>query len=267
MAELDKNKLVPLSETNTIPLDATWVLPGSAAQLAEGYLPDARVFDVAALKAATPLGSRFPSHENIAAQANALGIAKDTPLLVYDRQGLFSAPFIQWSLQSAGHAKIAIVEGGLPFLKQRGVETIDAPAEVTALNGYSPSAPLSKGVIMSEVLEALEADIQIVDARGPARFFGTEPEPRTGLRSGHMPGAINLPLGSLLDESKRIRGDVENLIDAANIDLARPIITTCGSGVTASALRYIFEKFGARDVSVYLGSWSEWGASDAPIEV
>ena len=267
MADLDKSDLIPLSETDTIPLDATWVLPGSKTPLASGYLPGARLFDVAALKAATPLGSRYPNANNIISQANALGITKNTPLLVYDRAGFFSAPFIQWSLLSIGHPDITVVEGGLPFLKSRGIETVEAPHIAPAHNAYTATGPLCRGVIMDEVIAALGTQIQIVDARGPGRFHGTEPEPREGLRSGHMPGAINLPLGSLLDDKKRLRADMEARIANAGIDLSRPIITTCGSGVTACALHYIFEKYKATDVSVYMGSWAEYGASDAPIEV
>ncbi len=267
MADIDKSNLIPLSETHTIPLDATWALPGSDTPLASGYLPGARVFDVATLKAATPLGSRYPDASNIAAQANALGIAKDTPLLIYDRAGFFSAPFIQWSLQSCGHAETDIVEGGLPFLKSRGIETVDTPHSAPVSAGYTPTTPLCRGVIMDELVAAFGTQIQIVDARGPGRFHGAEPEPREGLRSGHMPGAINLPLGNLLAGNKRLHADIEQRIANAGIDLSRPIITTCGSGVTACALRYVFEKLGADNVSVYMGSWAEYGASDAPIEV
>jgi len=267
MAELDTSNLILLSETDVVPLDATWVLPGSDTPLASGYLQGAGVFDVAALKAATPLGSRYPDASTIAAQANALGISKDSPLLIYDRAGFFSAPFIQWSFQSCGHAETQVIEGGLPFLKSRGIETVNTPHSPPASTGYTPTAPLCRGVIMSELVAAFGTQIQIVDARSQGRFHGTEPEPREGLRSGHMPGAINLPLGNLLAANKRLHTDIEQRIESAGIDLSHPIITTCGSGVTACALRYIFEKLGADNVCVYMGSWAEYGASDAPIEI
>lgn len=267
MAGLKTNTLSPVNAANSVVIDATWVLPGSGAHLAEGYLPGTRLFDVAALKTATPLGRRFPSADNIVSQANALGIEKEQPLLIYDRHGLFSAPFVQWCFQSVGHENVELIDGGLPYLISQGHETVATPLTPKPKDNYAVSAPLCKGVVMAEVIKALSTNIQIVDARSAGRFNGTQAEPRAGMRSGHMPGAINLPLGMLLTDEKRIRNDSTNVISRAGIELDKPIITTCGSGVTASALRYIFEKFGATDVSVYLGSWAEWGGSNAPIEV
>lgn len=241
-------------------LDATWSIPGSTPNYQYPIFEGARLFDLGRLKAATPLNARYPDGETLTAMLGELGVEPSDSVEIYDQMGLFSSAFVRWAMMSLGHKRVKLLIS--PFASR---EASDAH-EIGKPKTYAPSESLVKGVIMSEVLQALGTDVQIIDARPVGRFLGVDPEPREGLRSGHIPGAISLPYSSLISEERKLKPDCPAQIAAAGIDLSRPIITTCGSGVTAAGLAYIFEMIGARDVSVYMGSWAEWGASNAPIE-
>lgn len=242
-------------------VDCTWTVPNSEPAFKYCILQNSQFFDLAKLKAATPLGSRYPHAETLATMLGEIGIFDKDDVVFYDRIGLFTGPFMRWALKSIGFENVSLL---IQF----------APDAIWSDNHQTPSPSLSvsinqpqcKGVVMSEVFQAIEADTQIVDARGRGRFEGTAPEPRPGLRSGHIPGSINVPYSEMLDTDRNYPDDLSERVKATGLDLDRPIITTCGSGVTAAALAYILEMEGAKDVSVYLGSWTEWGASDLPIE-
>ncbi|WP_083898903.1 sulfurtransferase [Robiginitomaculum antarcticum] len=262
------HRMMLMMAYNEVFIDATWELPGTEDNLPVKYLAGAIFFDLGKIKTLTPLGAAFPPADHVAKMADAMGISNDDHLILYDRNGLFSAPRVWWTFKSVGHKKVEIINGGLPAIIAGGYSPSisDKLRTPTPSKGYIPSPPLVKGVTIEEVLIAIENGTQIVDARSHGRFSGTEPEPRKGLRSGHIPGSINLPLGNLLNDKKCITDETKHKIAKAGIDLSKPIITTCGSGVTAAGLAFIFDVFGAKDVSVYSGSWAQYGASSHPIE-
>jgi thiosulfate/3-mercaptopyruvate sulfurtransferase len=250
-----------------IPVDGTWSMPGDEASLAAGYLPRARVFDLDAV--ATPhanLKHMLPSADGFAAAVGAMGVSADDHIICYDRHGVFSAPRLWWTFKMFGHAKVSVLDGGLPAWVAAGYDITSAAPTGFTPSHYAASAPRAKAASKADILAALGTDIQIIDARPPGRFTAASPEPRADLRGGHMPGAFNVPFGSLRTAASQFK-DADALIDAfAAIDPERPIITTCGSGITAAGLAFVLELIGASDVSLYDGSWAEWGAdADVPI--
>lgn len=249
-------------------VDGTWSIHGTTGVL-NGIIPTAQYFDLGILKDATGLGAPYPSVFKMEEMSSNLGIETEDHIVVYDRQGFYSAPRVAWSFLSLGHKSVSILRGGLPEWVSNEHKTIDTHAETNSLSTYRANAPLVKGVTIDDVLEAIDSDVQIIDARSDGRFYGREPEPRLGLRSGHIPNSINLPLGKLkTDDWRLVEGNpLLAVLEASQIDLKRPIITTCGSGVTAAALAFIFYALGKQDVAVYSGSWAEYGASDHPIEI
>lgn len=257
-----------LSDPNIRVLDGTWCVPGSGTDLPDGVIPGARFFDLGYLKSKTSLGDAYPPTDVMKSMAEELGLKPENHIVIYDKQGYFSAPRIWWCFKTIGHEKVSILRGGLPEWIAKAYEIALDHHQAASKSVYETSTNSVNGVTVETVLDAIETDTQIIDARPASRFSGQSAEPREGLRSGHIPGSINLPLGQLknfqgeLLESNEIR---QVLIDN-NIDMNKPIITSCGSGVTAAALALIFEHLGAEDVSVYSGSWAEYGASDHPIE-
>ena len=258
-------KLISASELigakNKAIIDVTWIVPGSDdSALPKGAVKTARFFDLAAIKA-LPLARQTP--QVIAEMLGEIGITPEDDVVIYDRKGIFSAPRLWWLLQSVGHKNMAILNGGLAAYIAAGgaLQEQHSAYEKTC---YTPSAPHFREAVFEDVLGT---EAQIIDARPSGRFNGTTPEPRAGLRSGHMPGAISLPYGSLIkDGLLRSDDELKAAINTAGIDLSKPIITTCGSGVTAAGLAFIFTKLGARNLRVSTGSWAEYGASTAPVE-
>lgn len=246
-------------------IDCTWAISeADYAALPKGFIPGAVEFNLGAIKA-LPLDKQ--TEGVVAEQLSNLGVCDLDVIVVYDRHGMFSAMRLWWLLKTLGHTNVAVLNGGLPAWIAKGHSITDAPAERTETK-YKEKTSVLCGSDMADVVKAIGTDVQIVDARAPGRFAGTEPEPRDGLRSGHIPGSINLPFGSLRDNGQfKSKTDLQRAIRAAGIDMSRPIITSCGSGVTAAGLAFVFAHLGKKDVSVYTGSWAEYGASDAPIEV
>ena len=248
-------------------VDGTWTIPGAAEPETKGFIPNAVSFDLGALKTKTPLGMPFPPSDFITDFASKANIAQNDITVVYDRHGLFSAPRVAWSFMSAGfHA--FVLDGGLPAWVNIGAPTYDSAFKPESEAPVFARDSMVKAVSMADVVEALYTHTQIIDARSEGRFAGTEPEPREGLRSGHIPGSISLPLSDLKTASGQLKSlaELRGIVAAKKIDLTRPIISTCGSGVTAAALDLIFFHLGAHEHAVYSGSWAEYGASDHPIE-
>jgi thiosulfate/3-mercaptopyruvate sulfurtransferase len=201
----------------------------------------------------------------------ALGIGDDDRVVVYDGAGLVSAGRVWWMLRAFGHDRVAVLDGGLPKWLAEGRPTESGTAEphprkFTAR--FHPAMLRAKQDLLENLATRRE---QIVDARARARFEGSVAEPRPGLRAGHIPGSLNLPSDRLTDhDSKTLlpAAQLRALFEGAGVDLARPIVTSCGSGVTAGALAFALHLIGHKDVALYDGSWSEWGLpGETPVAI
>lgn len=254
-------------------IDASWYLPAhnrnGAAEYAAGHVPGAVFFDQDAIAdQATGLPHSLPSPEFFAAELGKLGIADTDTIVVYDGPGMFSAPRVWWMLRVMGAERVYVMDGGLDGWKKEGrpLET-DLPEPAPA--AFKVAFDRSRITTFAEMNEiAAKGGRQIADARPAGRFTGEEPEPRAGMRSGHMPGARSVPAVSL-SENGHLKDlpTLRTIFAEAGIDLARPVVTSCGSGVTAAVVTLALESLGHADNSLYDGSWSEWGSkADTPVE-
>ena len=271
-------------------VDATWFLPGSpfagpADTTAREAFNSERIqgavfIDVDAISDAeySAAPHNLPTLATFTAAMQELGIDRETSVVVYDQHGLFSAPRFWYTLRAFGHPTVAVLNGGLPAWKRDGFP-VDGPE--TPLADFSASGSASAAVAWEKkadvqlnldgmrALQAAPGDNIVVDARPAARFFGEAPEPRAGLRGGHMPCSTSLPFGDLLVKDDRTGGVLEMrsddelraiIVDGAGVDLSKPITTSCGSGMTACVVSLALERLGVEHSAVYDGSWSEWGA-------
>lgn len=243
-------------------VDATWNLDGTdprPAFLTE-RLPGAVFFDVDAVSdRSTGLPHMLPAPEVFAEAAGRLGIGNAHEVVVYDQHGVRSSPRVWWTFRVFGHDRVRVLDGGLPAWRDAGLptETGDASPEPAR---FEPRFRPELVRALDEVRQALTDGVQVVDARPAARFRGEAPEPRQGLSVGHMPGARNLPFLEVLD-GPRLK-DAEALcaaFAAAGVDPSRPVVATCGSGMTAAILALALHRLGREDAAVYDGSWAEWG--------
>jgi len=245
-------------------VDATLPLVGQAGHGRDSYLaghiPGAVFFDINAIADLTvDLPHMLPTPEAFAEAAGALGLDRDATIVVYDAHGIYSAPRVWWTLRVMGYPKVFVLDGGLKAWRAEGRPLETAPTTPTPVR-VTPS--FDAGLVRD--LEAVTGVLasgaaQVVDARSAGRFRGEAPEPRASLRSGHMPGALNLPFDQVVNPDGTMKSAAELAPVFAHIDLARPIVTSCGSGVTASVLALALARLGRFDVAVYDGSWTEWG--------
>ena len=252
-------------------LDASWYMPAdkrdARAEFEAGHIPGAVFYDIDALSDHnTALPHMLPAPDQFARDAGALGIGDGDMVVVYDGVGIFSAPRVWWALKAMGHDKVAVLDGGLPAWKAAGGALESGPAKPKP----ATFTPHPNGTIIRDfgAVKAALGNTQILDARSAPRFEGSEAEPRPGLKSGHMPGAANVPYRAVLTSDNRLKDDaaLQKLFAEKGVDLRAPIITSCGSGVTAAILMLALEKLGGRQVAVYDGSWAEWGGrDDAPV--
>ncbi|MDX1610432.1 MAG: 3-mercaptopyruvate sulfurtransferase [Halofilum sp. (in: g-proteobacteria)] len=256
-----------LQEPRLRVLDASWHLPGSgrdaAAEFRAAHIPGAAFFDIDRIAdPESPLPHMLPPADRFAAAVGALGVGSDDAVVVYDSRGLFSAARAWWMFRAFGHERVAILDGGLPAWRAR-----DLPLEAGAAAprpGRFHARPDPEAV---QGLVALRANLesgaaQVVDARPAGRFTGAEPEPRPGLRRGHIPGASNVPFDRVTDpETGRVRPPAALRELFAHLD-RRPVVCSCGTGVTACVLAFALHRLGREDVAVYDGSWTEWGGRD-----
>ncbi|MEE8515100.1 MAG: 3-mercaptopyruvate sulfurtransferase [Alphaproteobacteria bacterium] len=256
-------------------VDASWYLAAEkrdpASEYRERHIPGAVWFALdAASDQASPLPHMLPSAEVFASLMGELGIGDGDQVVVYDGAGLFSAARLWWMLRAFGHDKVAVVDGGLPKWLAEGRPVATGAPEITRRDFRARLRPE-----LVRAFDDVHANLsshreQVLDARSPGRFKGLEPEPRPGVRPGHIPGSLNLHYASLLDPEDHTllaNAELASLFDGAGVDRAKPVICSCGSGITAAILAFALGRLGAREVSVYDGSWSEWGArADAPIE-
>ncbi|WP_225773390.1 3-mercaptopyruvate sulfurtransferase [Inquilinus sp. Marseille-Q2685] len=257
-------------------VDATYHLPGTnrdaAAEFAEAHIPGAVFFDVddiAAPESKAPGGlpHMLPPPKLFAERMAALGIGNDSFVVCYDVHGLMSAARAWWMLRAFGHDGVAVLDGGLPAWKAEGrpLESgISTPAPARFTPHPRPALVRSKAEILAGRVGA------VVDARASERFEGTAPEPRPGLRGGHIPGALNLPFGELLDPASKTLLPPEEIaarFAAAGLPESGPVTASCGSGITACVLALGLHRIGREDAAVYDGSWAEWGMpGDTPVE-
>jgi thiosulfate/3-mercaptopyruvate sulfurtransferase len=254
-------------------VDASWYMPDQkrapGREFETSHIPGAVFFDIDGIADhASGLPHMMPSAEEFGRAVGALGLGNNDTIVVYDGSGIFSAPRAWWALRSMGHASVFVLDGGLPKWKSEGRPVVGGKAAPRAARFQSrPEAAIARDY--EAVLAHLKADdAQIVDARSASRFTGEEKEPRAGLKSGHMPGAVNLPWRALLNHDNTLKDDedLRRLFAEKGIDLNAPIVTTCGSGISAAILMLGMEKVGAANVALYDGSWAEWGGRDgAPV--
>jgi thiosulfate/3-mercaptopyruvate sulfurtransferase len=254
-------------------VDASWYMPDDRREPAKEFLaahiPGAVFFDIDGIADhETDLPHMMPAPDAFAQAVAGLGLSDADTIVVYDGSGIFSAPRAWWALRQMGHQKVFVLDGGLPKWRAEG-RALASGAASPGPGAFTarPVAALARDY--EAVLRHLKHDdAQILDARSSNRFTGEEKEPRPGLKSGHMPGAINIPWRSVVADNKTLKPDDElrRIFAEKGVDLRAPIITTCGSGISAAILMLALERLGAADVALYDGSWAEWGGrAGAPV--
>jgi thiosulfate/3-mercaptopyruvate sulfurtransferase len=263
-----------LGEPDLRVIDGTWHMPhlkrDAHAEFVAAHIPGAVFFDIDRIAdRATSLPHMLPPAEEFADAMGALGIATGDRVVVYDARGVVSAARVWWTFRAFGHDRVSVLDGGLRAWKAEG--------RPTAGGTPSPTRRQFRAVLRQELvrdLEAMRRNVatrveQVVDARSRGRFEGTEPEPRAGLRGGHIPGSLNLPYETLYrpDGTLLPPDALRAAFIGAGVDLGKPITTTCGSGITASVLALALHVVGRPEVAVYDGSWTEWGGrNDTQVE-
>lgn len=258
-----------LGETDLRLVDASWFLPAEGrsgrAEFDAERIPGAVFFDIDAISdPSSGLPHMLPDPEAFAQAAGALGLGREARIVVYDSFGVRSAARVWWTLKVMDYPCVQVLDGGLPAWKAAGFPLEGGaprpPRPIAVAEGFSPDRVRD----LSAVRRALsDRTAQVVDARSAPRFRGEAPEPRPGLRSGHMPGARNLPFDRLLTTEGRLKppAALAEAFAEAGVDPAMPVVTTCGSGVTASVLALALEVLG-HPAAVYDGSWAEWGGPE-----
>ena len=255
-------------------VDGTWHMPelkrDARAEFEEAHLPGAVFFDIDRIAdTSVSLPHMLPSPEVFAASAGALGIGDDDRVVVYDVRGTISAARVWWMFRAFGHERVAVLDGGLRAWRASG-----RPLERGAPRPEARRFTARFRPELVRVLAAVRANLttkrdQVVDARSRGRFAGTEPEPRAGLRGGHIPGSLNVPYETLYrDDGTLLPPEaLRNAFAQAGVELDKPIVASCGSGITACVLALGLHVLGREDVAVYDGSWTEWGGrADTPVD-
>lgn len=256
-------------------VDATWMLPNAGRKGIEdfsaGHIPGAVFWDIDAIAdPASSLPHMMPDEATFERHMNSLGISNDHHVIVYDSVSMMTSARVWWALRAFGHDRVSLLDGGAVKWRAEGRALSADAAEIGDTSfkaGFNPA--------MVRSLDDVRANLntgaaQVLDARSAGRFAAAEPEPRPECRSGHIPGSFNLPFNTLIDPATstiRSAAELSASLAEAGIDSARPVVTTCGSGITACVLALAMHLTGKDDVAIYDGSWTEWGSrTDTPVE-
>lgn len=256
-----------LSNPNVAVVDGSWYLPtqnrDGKAEYLRGHIPGAVHFDIDTVKdTKSALPHMLPAPKDFAAAVGAMGISEDMTIIVYDGAGLFASARVRWTFEVMGAKDVRILEGGYPkwIAEKRPFE-----AGVPRITPKVFKTRFKKAAVadMADMKAALnDKGVSVVDARPAARFDGTAPEPRPGIPSGHMPGSVSLPFDKIVKDGKLVDPkEVRKAFKAAGVDLDKPVVTTCGSGVSAALLDLALETAGKKPKALYDGSWAEWAST------
>ncbi|KQT48958.1 3-mercaptopyruvate sulfurtransferase [Aureimonas sp. Leaf454] len=262
-----------LGRPGLVVVDASWYLPQQKrdprAEYEAAHIPGAVFFDHEAASAQdAPLPHTLPDSMDFAAYAGSLGMTEGDTIVVYDGLGLFSAPRAWWLLKTFGARDVRVLDGGLPAWTGAGLP-VESGSRQRPRQRFVPLFDPDAVVDLDAMRDIVASgSLPIADARPSARFSGEEAEPRPGVRGGHMPGARSLPIGELTQGGRLKSPDaLRAAFAAAGLDPKAPMVTSCGSGITAAVINLALDRLGSPDVRLYDGSWTEWGsASDTPVE-
>ena len=252
-----------LASPDIVVLDCSWHLPAAGrnakAEYLEAHIPGAQFFDIDQMSdTASPLPHMLPPAAVFSSKVRKMGIGDGKRIVCYDAAGLFSAARVWWMFRVFGHDDVVVLDGGLPKWKAEGHPLEDGPARTPQERHFTARF---RSMLVADMADAKAAP-QIADARSPSRFRGEEPEPRPGVRPGHIPGAHNVHYATLLngDGTLKHADQIARIFREAGVDLRKPVMTSCGSGVTAAILSLALAEAGVSGDRLYDGSWAEWGA-------